>query len=112
MFQSHAYAIKMALTVFLIMALLLLIPYMIYQYYKHGSIVFFKAVIVYTFIFYLLNAFFLVMLPLPPGSVVAQMTGAYFDFQVLGFLRDWKDLGLFTSHSFIYSFSQSLMIAS
>ena len=105
MFESHAYAIKMALTVFPILALLLLIPYMIYQYYKHGSIVFFKAVIVYTFIFYLLNAFFLVMLPLPPRSVVASMTGPYFDFQVLGFLSEWKDLGLFTTRSFLQSIS-------
>lgn len=103
MFQSHSYAIRMALTVFPILALLLLIPYMIHQYYKHGSIVFFKAVIIYTFIFYILNATFLVMLPLPPRSVVAKMTGPRFDFQVLGFLSDWKALGLFDSIPFIQS---------
>ena len=40
-------------------------PYLIYQYRKFGSVPWLRTFIVYSFVFYLLCAYFLVLLPLP-----------------------------------------------
>lgn len=97
--KSNIYAIKMSLFVFPIVAALFLIPYLIYQYRKHGSVLVFKAFVTYAFIYYLLTAAFLVMLPLYPRSFVAQMTGPYYDLQVFGFIKDLSDQGLLSISS-------------
>lgn len=63
-----------ALLLFPILAALITIPYMIIQYRTYGSILPFRVAIIYSFIFYLLTAYFLVLLPLPPVDEVAQYT--------------------------------------
>ena len=95
MYESHFYAIKTALFVFPIVAFVLLIPYMIYQYYKYSSLSFLRSLIVYSFIFYLITICFLVMLPLRSRAYVAQMTTPYMDLRVFGFVTDLRELGLF-----------------
>ena len=44
---------------------LVTVPYMIYQYRKFGSVPWLRTLVVYSFAFYLLCAYFLVLLPLP-----------------------------------------------
>ena len=57
--------ILLAALLFPLIAFLITIPYMIYQYRKFGSIPWLRTLVVYSFVFYLLCAYFLVLLPLP-----------------------------------------------
>ena len=54
-----------AFIIFPVIAFIFTIPYLIYQYRKYGSIPILRSVIFYSFILYLLCAYFLVILPLP-----------------------------------------------
>lgn len=66
--------ITAALFIFPFLAALFTIPYIIMQYRRYGSILFLRVLIVYSFIFYLLCAYFLVSLPLPPIEEVRHYT--------------------------------------
>lgn len=57
--------IKTALLTFPILAFLITIPYIIASYRKYGAIPFLRVLITYSFVLYLLTAFYLVILPLP-----------------------------------------------
>ena len=57
--------IVMAALSFPLIAFVITIPYMVYQYRKFGSIPWLRTLVVYSFVFYLLCAYFLVLLPLP-----------------------------------------------
>lgn len=50
---------------FPLIAFAITLPYMVYQYRKFGSIPWLRTLVVYSFAFYLLCAYFLVLLPLP-----------------------------------------------
>ncbi len=71
--EAYLEPIKVALLVFPFIALLITLPYLIYQYHKFGSVPILRSAIVYTFVLYLLAAFFLVILPLPTREEVALM---------------------------------------
>ena len=62
---SYAIPISTALIVFAVIAFLGTVPWTIYQYRKHGYFSFWRNVIIFSFIYYGLTAFFLVSLPLP-----------------------------------------------
>ena len=47
------------------LAALATLPYLVYQYRKFGSVPWLRTLVVYSFAFYLLCAYFLVLLPLP-----------------------------------------------
>ena len=66
--------IETAMLLFPILAAIFTIPYSIVQYRRYGSISPFRVIIIYSFIFYLLCAYFLVILPLPPIEEVANYT--------------------------------------
>ncbi len=51
--------------VFPLIAVLFTFPYMLYQYHKYGSINKYRTVIIYSFILYMIIAYFQVILPLP-----------------------------------------------
>lgn len=67
--------IVQALVIFPVIACLFTMPYVIYNYHKYGSVLSLRILIVYSFILYLLCAYFLVILPLPSKAEVAAMTG-------------------------------------
>ena len=73
----YALPIKVGLIIFPIIALLITLPYMIKQYHKFGSIPFMKTFIIYSFVLYLLIAWFMVILPLPKIEEVEKMTGPW-----------------------------------
>lgn len=54
-----------ACILFPVVAFLITVPYMIYQYRRRGSVPKLHTTIVYSFVFYLMCAYFLVLLPLP-----------------------------------------------
>ena len=63
--MDYLLAIKTAVILFPILAFFITGPYILYQYRKFASIHPLKTIIIYSFIFYLLCAYFLVILPLP-----------------------------------------------
>lgn len=72
--MGYLTVIKYATFIFPLVAFLFTIPFIIREYHKYGSISPLKSIITYLFIYYLLCAYFLVILPLPKMSEVAKMT--------------------------------------
>ncbi len=66
-------SIKTAFLIFPLLAFLITLPYLLLQYHKYGSVPLIRSSIVYTFILYLLTAYFLVILPLPSKEEVLMM---------------------------------------
>lgn len=73
--ENLSYAIKVGFMLFPLLALLFTLPYMIKNYHKYGSINLFRSIIVYSFILYMLVAFFLTILPLPSFETVVNSSG-------------------------------------
>lgn len=67
-------SLRTALWFFPILALGLTIPLLMLEYRRYGALTFWRAFVVYTFSFYLLAAYLMVILPLPPRAMVAQLT--------------------------------------
>ncbi len=74
MLSTYIKPITTALMFFPFIAFIFTVPYMIYCYRKYGSIIFIRVLIVYSFILYMMCAYFLVILPLPDHKVVAALT--------------------------------------
>lgn len=72
---SYLEALRQAAILFPIIAVAFTIPYIAFNYHKYGSILSLRAVIVYTFILYLLCVYCLVILPLPSPEAAAQLHG-------------------------------------
>ncbi len=72
--SGYMNAIKVAVLTFPFLAFLITIPYMISQYRKYGAIHSLRTLIIYSFVLYLLAAYFLVILPLPSMEVVESLT--------------------------------------
>lgn len=63
--QEYLLPIKVAFITFPFIALFFTFPFAIYQYKKHGYINKFRVFILYSFLLYLIAAYYLVILPLP-----------------------------------------------
>lgn len=79
--SAYAFPIKTAILLFPVLAFFMALPLLIKEYRKYGSFPLIKGFIVYSFMFYLLCAYFLVILPLPPKAEVAQLTTAKIQLQ-------------------------------
>ena len=66
--------ISTAMWVFPFVALLFTVPYVLSSYHRYGAVLFFRALVVYSFIFYLMCVYFLAVLPLPSIEEVARET--------------------------------------
>jgi glycopeptide antibiotics resistance protein len=62
---------------FPIIAALLTLPYSVYSYRKYGAVSAYRSLLLFSMLFYLQCAFYLVILPLPNPIEVAEMTGPY-----------------------------------
>jgi glycopeptide antibiotics resistance protein len=65
MFQSYLFPISYAFMTFPIAALFFTLPFLIVQYRRHGYINKVRALMLYLLLLYLMNALYLVLLPLP-----------------------------------------------
>lgn len=74
---------------FPVIALAITAPYMIYQYRKFGSIPWIRTLIVYSFVFYLLCAYFLVVLPLPEDRSAVVAYAATPQLMPFNFVREF-----------------------
>lgn len=76
--QAYTEPILFAIITFPAVALVFTLPYMIAQYRRHGAIPVMRSVIVYSFVFYLMCADLLTILPLQDIETVRAMTKPYF----------------------------------
>ena len=81
--SEYIQPIKIAVTLFPFLAFAISFVFFVIQYRRYGRFNLFRAIILYSFVFYLLCAYFLVILPLPPITEVAQYTGSSMEL-VLG----------------------------
>ena len=81
--------ITTAVALFPFIALLITVPFMVHKYRKLGSVPISHALIVYSFVFYLMCAYFLVLLPLPADR------SAYFPHAATPQLEPFRFLRLF-----------------
>ncbi len=72
--ETYLIPIKTAILFFPVVAFLITLPYMVMQYRKYGAIPVFRSVVVYSFVLYLMCAYFLIILPLPPIEEVSKYT--------------------------------------
>lgn len=80
--SAYLMPIKVALLLFPFLALAISSIFFVRQYRKFGRFIFSRAIVLYSFVFYLLCAYFLVILPLPSIEEVAQMTGPKMEWQL------------------------------
>ena len=80
--------ILQAVIVFPVIACIITLPYVLYNYHKYGSVLSIRILIVYSFILYLICAYFLVILPLPSREEVEAMTGPGVQLIPFQFVRD------------------------
>ena len=80
--------IRQALIIFPLIAFLITVPYIVYNYRKYGSVLGLRIVIVYSFVLYLLCIYFLVILPLPSREEVLAMNGPRAQLLPFRFMAD------------------------
>lgn len=97
---SFSYAIKTAILLFPIVALLFTIPYIIYQYHKYGAVSSYRSIIVYSFLLYLMVAYFLVILPLPDIETVSMMKTPSYNLIPFHFISEIFSLSTFSVSDF------------
>ncbi|EOG29383.1 VanZ/RDD domain-containing protein [Enterococcus faecium EnGen0182] len=88
---SYIEPIRFALIVFPFLALAISSVFFIYEYRKYGTFLVTRAVILYSFVFYLLCAYFLVILPLAAKETVAQMTGPKMELHLFASWQHFRD---------------------
>ena len=80
-FMEYISVIKSAILFFPVVCLILSLPFLIFHYRKYGSITFSRFLIVYSFFFYLLCIYFLVILPLPSKMDILNYEGIYYNLK-------------------------------
>ncbi|QIK69649.1 VanZ family protein [Erysipelothrix sp. HDW6C] len=78
--QVYLYPIRQAAIIFIGIVFMIMVPFMIVQYRKYGSVSTCRSLILYSFLFYMICAYFLVILPLPARDSV---TTSYRDMMQL-----------------------------
>lgn len=94
--SAYLYPVKMAVLTFPILALVLALPFLIGQYRKYGSFLMWRAIVIYSFVFYMLTAYFLIILPLPSRASVALLTTARYNLVPFNALREFIHTTVFS----------------
>lgn len=87
--------LKLALIIFPLLTSFLISPYVFYQYRKRGSVNFFRTIVIFAFIYYLINAYFLVILPLPDRSTVTNNYRDMMQLEPFMFVKDFINHSVF-----------------
>ena len=88
--NAYKIPIESAFFIFPIIALIFTIPFLLYQYRKYGGVPYIKSLIIYSFILYLINALFLVILPLPSIESVSKLTTPKVQLKLFDFIIQIK----------------------
>lgn len=103
---------KYAIICFPILCLLLSLPFLIHHYRKYGSITFLRFLLVFSFFFYLLCVYFLVVTPLPTRGEVLNYKGTYYNlkpFFVLPEIFMYGDFNITKPESYMFLFNQKYL---
>ena len=87
----YLFPIKIAFIMFILFGFLLIIPWLIYSYRKYGRISLWASIVAYSFIYYMLAALFLVLLPLPNTRDTCSMQSpdtVHYSLIPFSFIRD------------------------
>lgn len=106
--EVYLESIKTAFLIFPFLAFLITLPYLLVQYHKYGSVPLIRSSIVYTFILYLLTAYFLVILPLPSKEEVLTMPTKVPQLIPFSFIGDFVDT--FKEASSVVTFLKSPIV--
>lgn len=82
----YLFDIKMAMLVFPIVALFMTFPILLWHYHRFGAISRWSILMLYSLVFYLICAYFLIILPLPSRAAVAKLTTPEMNLQPLMFV--------------------------
>lgn len=108
--MTYFISIKYAILIFPLVALLFAMPFILRQYHKFGSISLFKSVVTYLFVFYLICAYFLVILPLPKIEEVAQLTTPRMQWIPFHFVVDFMretSFNIMNPHTYLKAIRES-----
>lgn len=111
--SSYLYPIESAALHFLIISFALTIPYMIYCYRKYGAVSIWRSAVLFSFLLYMLCAYYLVILPLPDPEKVAHSTGSFVQlipFQFIASFVRGTTLRLGDPGTYIGALKQSVFI--
>ena len=98
--MNYISTIKIALVVFPFIAFLITMPYVLKEYHKYGSVYWYRALIVYSFVLYLLTSYFLVILPLPSREEVLALTTPTTQLIPFNFITDFINNSGFVLNDF------------
>jgi len=87
----YLFPIEAAVITFVILSILLTLPYLVIKRKKHGTVSKYKALILFSFSFYLLCAYYLTILPLPDPKTFdpTESTWDYINLIPFAFIRDF-----------------------
>ncbi|MCA5013368.1 MULTISPECIES: VanZ family protein [unclassified Enterococcus] len=111
--SAYTVPIKTAMIVFPFLAFAISFVLVIREYRKYGTFLLWRAIILYSFVFYLLCAYFLVILPLPPRAEVAQYTGQYLELRPFYFVERFLNgtvLNIHDPSTFVPALKQSVVL--
>ena len=86
--EIYKLPIQVAIIVFPIIAFILTLHFLVYEYRKYGSIHIIKSVVFFSFILYIITAYFMVILPLPKIEDVLKYTGNTMQLHPFRFIQD------------------------
>lgn len=86
--NTYLLSISKAILIFPFIAFFITLPFMIINYNKYGSVSKLRTLIVYSFILYLLCAFFLVIFPMPTKEYVNNLSMPYYQLKPFNFVND------------------------
>ncbi|GAY72166.1 VanZ family protein [Lentilactobacillus kosonis] len=87
--SQYIQVVMTAATSFPFIAILITFPFLVVNYHRYGSISKWNIFMTYTFIFYLMCAYFLIILPLPPLSYVERLTTPKYNLHPFVFILEF-----------------------
>lgn len=87
--SSYINVIYTAAFLFPILAIFITLPILLVNYHKYGAIPKWSIFMLYTFVFYMMCAYFLTILPLPSQSYVAHLTTPTHNFVPFTFVTEF-----------------------
>lgn len=82
-------SIRLMVIAFPFLAILLLVPFLMRQYHRYGAVSTWMMTVNYAFVFYIMCAYALIILPLPSIEQVRRMTGPVENWHLFDFARDF-----------------------
>ena len=71
--ESHLFPIQVALVTFPVVAFLLTIPFLLYQYKKYKYVNKLRVLVIYSFLLYCIISYYLIILPLPSSRDISSI---------------------------------------